>query len=351
MAYLEFIGVQKQFGKTVAVRDLNLSVHKGEFISLLGPSGCGKTTTLRMIAGFETPDEGKIILDGNDLANIPPNHRGAGMVFQAYALFPNLPVWGNIAFGLQISRRPKDEINQVVSDMLRLVRLEGVENRYPDQLSGGQQQRVALARALALQPRILLLDEPLSALDAMVRVGLRGEIRHIQSELGITTVYVTHDQEEALSISDRVAVMKDGSIEQVGTPREIYLNPQSRFIAGFIGTANQFVGQGVDRQTVQTSHFILKTPVSKNLVDKAVVVLVRPENIRVLPDDENASDEMNIIRGQIETITFMGSVTRITVATGGERLICDIPANALHFDHGQWVKLIFPPEACQAMEP
>jgi len=350
MGYLDLIGIHKRFGKTVAVADLNLSVEKGEFISLLGPSGCGKTTTLRMIAGLETPDAGKIILDGNDLTEVPPNRRGAGMVFQAYALFPNLSVEGNVAFGLEVARRPKDEVKTVVSEMLRLVRLEGVETRYPHQLSGGQQQRVALARALALQPRLLLLDEPLSALDAMVRVTLRAEIRRIQSELGITTVYVTHDQEEALSISDRVVVMHAGTIEQVGTPEQIYRNPKTRFIAGFIGTANQFSGQAVDDHTVRCLQHTLRTIVPAHLIGKEVVVLVRPENINACCTNDEVPDGYNVITGRIETITFMGSVTRLTVNASGERLVCDAPVQDEVFDHNQQIDLVFSPQVCQVME-
>ena len=349
MGYLDLIGLQKQFGKTSAVTDFNLSIDRGEFISLLGPSGCGKTTTLRMIAGLEMPDSGRILLDGRDLTSLPPNKRGTGMVFQAYALFPNLNVKGNIAFGLEIARRPKSEVQRAVSEMLRLVRLEGVETRYPRELSGGQQQRVALARALAVQPHLLLLDEPLSALDAMVRVALRGEIRRIQSQLGITTVYVTHDQEEALSISDRVAIMHDGRIEQVDTPEGIYRSPKSRFVAAFIGTGNQFLGRAVDTGSVQCDRWLLRVSVPEHLIGTDVVVLVRPENVRVLPSDAVAPEGDNVVDGLIETITFMGSITRLTVAAGTERLVCDVPADIEHFIHGQAVKLAFPPHQCQTM--
>jgi putative spermidine/putrescine transport system ATP-binding protein len=349
MGYLDLIGLHKQFGKTPAVWDFSLSIDRGEFISLLGPSGCGKTTTLRMIAGLETPDSGKILLDGRDLTSLPPNKRGTGMVFQAYALFPNLNVRGNIAFGLEVAHRARGEIDRSVSEMLKLVRLEGVEARFPRELSGGQQQRVALARALAVQPHLLLLDEPLSALDAMVRVALRGEIRRIQSELGITTVYVTHDQEEALSISDRVAIMHDGRIEQVDRPEAIYRSPRSRFVAAFVGTGNQFIGQAVDSTRIQCQHWLLKAAVPDHLVGKEVVVLVRPENVRVLlPDSSDPAGE-NVVPGLVETITFMGSLTRLTVSAGTERLVCDVPAAAEHFSHGQAVKLAFPPHHCQTM--
>ncbi len=349
MAYLELHAVTKRFDKTLAVSDLDLSVEEGEFISLLGPSGCGKSTTLRMIAGLEIPDVGRIIFNGTDITNVPANKRGAGMVFQAYALFPNLTVRGNIAFGLEIAGESKATIDKKVSWLLQLVQLEGIENRYPSQLSGGQQQRVALARALAPEPHLLLLDEPLSALDAMVRVDLRAEIRHIQSELKITTIYVTHDQEEALSISDRVAVMRNGTIEQIGTPEEIYRNPTSRFLAAFIGTANQFSGKAIDDHTVQGAHYTIDTVVPAELVGKSVVVLVRPENIRVFRKMEQVPEGYNLINGEVQTITFMGAVTRLTLNVEGEKVVCDVPANTQHFEHNQHVHLAISPDLCQVM--
>ncbi len=229
MAYLELKNVYKAFSGVTAVHDFCLDIEKGSLVSFLGPSGCGKTTTLRMIAGFEQLDSGSIRLDGDDIVPVPPSRRDIGMVFQTYALFPNMTVRENIAFGLQMKKTPKVEIEKRVSTVLEMIRLGDTAKRYPHQLSGGQQQRIALARALAVQPRVLLLDEPLSALDAEVRVVLRGEIRRIQSELAITTVYVTHDQEEALSISDKVVVMNKGLIEQVGVPEEIYRAPQTAF--------------------------------------------------------------------------------------------------------------------------
>ncbi len=239
MAFLEIKNVSKLFGKnTVAVENFNLDVEKGELVSFLGPSGCGKTTTLRIVAGFETPTTGQVIIDGRDVTNVPPNQRNVGMVFQAYALFPNMTVAGNIGFGLKIAKKPPEEIRQRVD--------EGFGDRYPYQLSGGQQQRVALARALALRPSMLLLDEPLSALDAKIRIMLRSEIRAIQQELGITTIYVTHDQEEALSISDRVVVMNQGRMEQVGPPFEIYNFPKTEFVAHFVGTLNAVSAEVVD---------------------------------------------------------------------------------------------------------
>ena len=238
MTFLELTGVQKQFGDVAAVQDFNLAAERGEFVSFLGPSGCGKTTTLRMIAGFEMPTAGTITVDGADITRKPPNQRNVGMVFQSYALFPNMTVADNIGFGLKVRGKSSADIRKRVDELLGMINLPDRGNRYPYQLSGGQQQRVALARALAIEPQVLLLDEPLSALDAKIRISLRKEIRAIQRQLGITTVYVTHDQEEALSLSDRVVVMSDGRIEQIGTPFEIYNYPSTTFVASFVGTLN-----------------------------------------------------------------------------------------------------------------
>lgn len=351
MAYLELRNVSKFFGTVAAVKDFNLAVEKGEFVSLLGPSGCGKTTTLRMIAGFETPDTGTITLDGEDITAVPPNRRGTGMVFQAYALFPNMTVRDNVAFGLEVTGHPKAEIEERVQEMLALVRLSDAGKRYPHQLSGGQQQRIALARALAIRPRVLLLDEPLSALDAVVRVALRGEIRKIQLDLGITTVYVTHDQEEALSISDYVVVMNQGLIEQLGRPEEIYRQPKTRFVAAFIGTANQLNGDVVDRTQVRFGETLLRVPVPSNLGEsRKVVVLVRPENI-TLHSAAPEAHQSNVLEGTIQTITFLGPITRIAVDVNGTRVVADvIAANRAALAHHQRVWLSFAPEVCQVME-
>src|SRR5512138_1529966 len=246
MTHLALTDISKQFAGTAVVRDFNLDVKKGEFVSFLGPSGCGKTTTLRMIAGFETPTTGRVTLDDADITFKAPNQRNVGMVFQAYALFPNMTVAQNIGFGMQIHKEPKDAIKKRVGEMLSIIHLEQKGNSFPNQLSGGQQQRVALARALANRPQVLLLDEPLSALDAKIRVSLRSEIRAIQRRLGITAIFVTHDQEEALSISDRIVVMNEGRIEQVGTPFEIYNFPQTPFVASFVGTLNRVPAEVVD---------------------------------------------------------------------------------------------------------
>ena len=246
MAFLEIEHLEKSFGTLRVVKDFNLSIAQGEFVSLLGPSGCGKTTVLRMVAGFETPSSGMIRIDGRDVINQRPNQRHIGMVFQAYALFPNLTVAQNVGFGLKVNGTASAEIAARVTEMLALIGLPELGNRFPFQLSGGQQQRVALARALAVQPSVLLLDEPLSALDAKIRVSLRTEIREIQQKLGITTIFVTHDQEEALSISDRVVVMNGGIAEQVGAPFEVYNRPTTRFVANFVGTLNTFDAVVVD---------------------------------------------------------------------------------------------------------
>ncbi len=238
MTYLELSHIRKEFPGMIAVEDFNLSVNQGEFISFLGPSGCGKTTTLRMIAGFELPTAGNISLEGSDLTFVPPNKRHVGMVFQAYALFPNMTAEENIGYGLKMIGSPKTFINQRVKEMLDIIHLEEFRRRYPNRLSGGQQQRVALARALAIHPQVLLLDEPLSALDAKIRLELRLRSAGSNSNWGLPPVYVTHDQEEALSLSDRIVVMNEGKIEQVGTPTEIYNLPKSEFVAKFVGQLN-----------------------------------------------------------------------------------------------------------------
>jgi putative spermidine/putrescine transport system ATP-binding protein len=350
MAYLDLRNVNKSFAGVPAVLDFNLEIAKGSLVSFLGPSGCGKTTTLRMIAGFEKLDSGTIELDGDDITAVPPNNRDIGMVFQAYALFPNMTVRGNIAFGLRMKKLPQKEIDARVETALDMVRLKDTAKRYPHQLSGGQQQRIALARALAVRPRVLLLDEPLSALDAEVRVALRGEIRRIQSELAITTVYVTHDQEEALSISDRVVVMSKGIIEQVGAPEEIYRAPKTHFVATFIGTANQFFGKAEGSDRVAGDRFTLNVASLKGFAEgQPVVVLVRPETIHV-EAEEPKKDGWNSIPGEVETITFHGAVTRLGVNLAGQRVVADITvANTKPIALNQKIWLLFPPEACQVM--
>jgi putative spermidine/putrescine transport system ATP-binding protein len=350
MSYLELRNVFKSFANVTAVKDFTLDIDKGSLVSFLGPSGCGKTTTLRMIAGFETPDGGTIQLDSEDITQVVPNKRDIGMVFQAYALFPNMTVRQNIAFGLKMKNTPKEKLKQRVDEVLEMVRLSDTAKRFPHQLSGGQQQRIALARALAVQPRVLLLDEPLSALDAEVRVALRGEIRRIQSELAITTVYVTHDQEEALSISDKVVVMEAGVIQQVGTPEEIYRSPQTRFVATFIGTANQFFGNVVDKQTVSTDVIDLMVDELDGFTSgQKVVALVRPETIQVFTEQPQRGG-CNLLPGIVETITFHGAVTRLGVNASNQRIVADInvaETEAVALNQKVW--LLFTAGACKVM--
>ncbi|MFH2040143.1 MAG: ABC transporter ATP-binding protein [Chloroflexota bacterium] len=323
MAYLELNNISKIFGKTIAVEDFNLQVEKGELVSFLGPSGCGKTTTLRMVAGFDLPTGGTIAINGINVTNKAPNQRDVGMIFQSYALFPNLTVAGNVGFGLKIAKKPTEEIQKRVAEMLELIHMPEYGNRYPYQLSGGQQQRVALARALALSPEVLLLDEPLSALDAKIRVSLRAEIRSIQQELGITAIYVTHDQEEALSISDRIVVMYNGHIEQIGSPFQVYNFPETAFVASFIGTLNAFNAEVVDPQanTIRIGTIQLSTEESlqDHKTGDKVMIAIRPERLSFSSDQKKA----NLINCQIENITFLGSIVRIEVVIGDIHMFMD----------------------------
>ena len=323
MTHLSLTNISKQFANNAVVQDFNLDVDKGEFVSFLGPSGCGKTTTLRMIAGFEIPTTGNVTLDDEDITNKPPNQRNVGMVFQAYALFPNMTVAGNIGFGLKIRGEKKETIQATVKEMLALIHLEQRGDSYPNQLSGGQQQRVALARALAIHPQVLLLDEPLSALDAKIRVSLRAEIRAIQRKLGITAIYVTHDQEEALSISDRIVVMYDGKIEQVGSPFEIYNFPTTTFVAGFVGTLNTTTAEVVDPATHLLRIDGVQLQAAEGLDDKQkgdkVTIAIRPERLNFIAQEKKA----NIMDCSVENITFLGSVVRIQVLVGSNRFYMD----------------------------
>jgi putative spermidine/putrescine transport system ATP-binding protein len=314
MSYLELTDIQKRFGETVAVESFNLAAEKGEFVSFLGPSGCGKTTTLRMIAGFEQPTAGTIQINGEDITHRPPNRRNVGMVFQSYALFPNMTVADNIGFGLKVRKRPGDQIKKRVAELLELINLPDKGARYPYQLSGGQQQRVALARALAFEPQVLLLDEPLSALDAKIRVALRHEIRQIQRQLGITTVYVTHDQEEALSLSDRVVVMSEGRMEQVGTPFEIYNFPTTAFVASFVGTLNVLAGTIVDAgrgEIAVSGQTVNVTRKFEGRSGQEVRVALRPE-MASLGDRPGCTR----LTGEVADVSFLGSIVRIRVSLG-----------------------------------
>ncbi len=322
-AFLEVQNLTKTFGTTTVVKSVNFAFDKGEFISLLGPSGCGKTTILRMIAGFENPTSGSITVDGQDITTLKPNQRQLGMVFQAYALFPNLNVGDNIGFGLKIAGMGTEERRARVDEMLKLIGLPGFEKRYPYEMSGGQQQRVALARAIAPRPRMLLLDEPLSALDAKIRVSLREEIRAIQLDLGITTVFVTHDQEEALSISDRIVVMHAGDIEQLGAPHEIYNKPATRFVATFVGQLNSLEATILDPATKTVSidgQTVIVPHLPANAVANASSVLtLRPEVVSIGAREGNDIT----LSGTIADVTFLGSVIRLRVALGRNVLSLD----------------------------
>src|SRR5689334_18077636 len=287
MAFLELQNLHRDFGTNKALDGIEIALGEGEFLSLLGPSGCGKTTALRLVAGFDRPDSGRIVVDGKDVTGVSPNKRDMGMVFQAYSLFPNMTAAQNVQFGLKIRRRPGGDRRKRVEDLLELVGLGHAGGRYPWQLSGGMQQRVALARALAIEPRVLLLDEPLSALDAKVRVQLREEIRRIQLELGITTLYVTHDQEEALSVSDHVAVMYGGRIEQMGSPAEMYSAPATPFVAEFIGTMNRLEGTVVEGGVDHAGTMLHIEAARDRSRGERVLVLVRPETVEVDPASAN----------------------------------------------------------------
>jgi putative spermidine/putrescine transport system ATP-binding protein len=323
MPYLSISHVTKQFGDTVVVDDFNLDIEKGEFVSFLGPSGCGKTTTLRMVAGFEIPTYGKILLDGADITDKAPNQRNVGMIFQSYALFPNMTVSQNIGFGLRVRKEPEATIRRRVDEMVSLINLEKHTNKYPYQLSGGQQQRVSLARALAIHPQVLLLDEPLSALDAKIRVSLRAEIRAIQRKLGITAIFVTHDQEEALSISDRIVVMNAGLMEQVGTPFDIYNFPTTIFAANFVGSLNNASAEVFDPTngviSIDGVQFESAVDLKERRKGDKVRVAIRPERLGFASEQKKT----NVVDATIENITFLGSVVRVQVKIGKTKFNMD----------------------------
>ncbi|WP_416483943.1 ABC transporter ATP-binding protein [Streptomyces sp. CL12] len=316
-ATVEFRGLRREFGATVALDGLDLTVRPGEFLALLGPSGCGKTTALRMLAGFEHPDSGAVLVDGRDITQVPAHRRDAGMVFQSYSLFPHLSAVDNVAFGLRMRGVRAAERRSRAAELLELVGLGDKGERFPHQLSGGQQQRIALARALALRPRVLLLDEPLSALDAKVRLSLREEIRRLQQELGITTLFVTHDQEEALSIADRVAVMRAGRLEQCAEPAELYGRPATAFVAEFVGTMSRIPGELKDGTVEVLGQ---RLPADGEVADGAVDVLVRPENLWVRADEQGGA--------RVVATAFLGAVVRLTVRLAdGIEAKADLPAH------------------------
>ncbi len=314
------------FGDFCAVDDVSFTIREGEFFTMLGPSGCGKTTTLRMIAGFEEPTQGRILLQGRDVTYIPPAQRNVNMVFQAYALFPHMTVWDNIAFGLQIKKVSRAETKERVEEAIRTVRLESFEKRKPGQLSGGQQQRVALARALVNRPAALLLDEPLGALDLKLRKELQLELKHLQTQTQTTFVYVTHDQEEALTMSDRIAVMKDGIVEQIAAPRELYERPATPFVAGFIGVSN-LIHVRVDRR--EGSMAVMDLGDGERIVatdstgsgESELEVTVRPEKIKFAAG-EVAANTVSTVSGVINEVVYLGSMTQLTVELRtGEHLV------------------------------
>lgn len=329
--YLRIVSITKTFGELIAVDNFSLNIHEGEFVCLLGPSGCGKTTLLRMIAGLEEQNTGEIFQGGEDISRLPTHQRDFGIVFQSYALFPNLSAAQNIAYGLETRQLPKNQITARVAELLALVGLPEVGHKYPSQLSGGQQQRIALARALAPSPGLMLLDEPLSALDARVRVALRLEIKHLQKQLAVTTILVTHDQEEALVMADRIVVMNAGRIEQVGAPEEIYRSPATPFVADFVGVMNFLPGTaGPEPDSIRCGSFRLRSAEPHHLaINDRVALAVRPEDVRI---GDAAAGDNNVIRGQIDEVEFLGSFYRLTIHLEGledARLVAEVSINRM----------------------
>jgi iron(III) transport system ATP-binding protein len=324
MASIQIVDLEKHFGEVRALSGINLEIEKGEFFTLLGPSGCGKTTLLRTIAGFYHQDKGDVYIDGELINNVPAYQRNTGMVFQNYAVFPHMTVFENVAYGLRVRKLSRDEVSTKVAAALKSVHLEGYEQRTPDKLSGGQQQRVGLARAMAIQPRVLLFDEPLSNLDAKLRIEMREEIRAVQKSLGITSIYVTHDQEEALVISDRIAVMNQGVIQQIGKPWEIYTNPQNTFVAYFVGKINMLTmqlgegaGQGLRHATLGNLAFIIPAEGTENIPE--VIVAFRPEDVI----EAAREGSQNEIVGTLKTVSFMGSLARFELDVEGQEITID----------------------------
>ncbi len=345
---LDIQNMTKRFGPTIAIDNVSFSLEKGKVITFVGPSGCGKTTLLRIISGLTEPTEGKVILDGEDITYLKANDRNTAMVFQNYALFPHMTVAQNIGFGLQIRKKPKDETKVEVKRLLELVQLEGLGDRKPQELSGGQQQRVALGRALSLHPKILLLDEPLSNLDANLRVMMRDEIRKLQKKLSLSIIFVTHDQEEAMAISDIIVVMDDGVVKQIGKPTEIYEKPADQFVANFIGHINLFKGKvesltdtDMDFKTPYGSLNVSKTELDVAIGDK-VCAVVRPESIHIVkPEDGNESGKA-IIKGQIESSMYVGSTMRYTISVKDKTVYVDVadPQYRRTFFEGEQVNLV-----------
>ncbi len=348
---VELVELRKQFADVVAVDGIDLQIPAGEFFSLLGPSGCGKTTTLRLIAGFERPDSGRIVLDGADMAATPPHRRKVNTVFQSYALFPHLDVFDNVAFGLRRRRESRTEVKRRVLAVLDAVRLGGLERRRPSQLSGGQQQRVALARALVLEPSVLLLDEPLGALDAKLRKALQIELKAIQEQFGITFVYVTHDQEEALTMSDRIAVMSGGHVEQVATPEQMYEEPQTVFVADFLGVSNLMTVNVNGTGELQLGDFRLRAQRGDVSVRGETRAVIRPERVRIEPYDAPGD---NRVPGMIERVVYLGSAQQLVVRLATGDVIQALVVNdgsPRELTQGTPVRAYLAPEALRVLSP
>lgn len=339
-------GLEKTFEETAAVDCIDLDIREGEFITFLGSSGCGKTTTLRMIAGFEEPTSGSILIEGKDVKNLPPHERNVNTVFQSYALFPHMNIEQNIGFGLKMKKLSKDEIKRKVTEALKLVQLSGFEKRKPNQLSGGQKQRIAIARALVNEPKVLLLDEPLGALDMKLRKQMQVELKHLQKQLGITFVYVTHDQEEALTMSDRIAIMNHGKIEQIGTAVEIYENPKTEFVADFIGETNLFTGTVKSKADdgvymVETGNFIIPVKAEELEIGEGVSFTLRPE--RILVDQPDSPMHVSI-DSKFKEYIYIGSIIKsiVELKNGKEVVVTNHAGVKMDYEPGETVKLSWP---------
>ena len=348
---LELKDIHKSFGDVEVLKGISAKIDKGELLTFLGPSGCGKTTLLRIVGGFTKLTSGQVILDGEDVGTLPPNMRNTRMVFQSYALFPHMNVAKNIGFGLKLKKWPKEKIHTRVEELLALVHMEGLGDRTIDRISGGQQQRVALARALALEPKVLLLDEPLSNLDANLRVVMREEIRNIQERIGVTTIFVTHDQYEAMSISDRLLVLNDGVIQQIGSPIEIYEKPANEFIAGFVGYVNFLEGKidSIDEKTrtkyVSTKYGNLELdhdPGNKFQKGDEILLVIRPETVSLSPS--HGTERINTFHGKVQSFMYAGNLAKYTVKFGDKEMIVDHynPMDTQQFKKNETVKIKVP---------
>lgn len=343
---VELKNIQKHFGSNVVVDRFDLQIEQGECVTFLGPSGCGKTTTLNMIAGFLEPDQGEIYIKGKLMNGVPSNKRDLGMVFQTYSLFPHMTVEQNVAYGLKLRKVPKAEIKERVKRVLEIVKLPHLGDRFPKQLSGGQRQRIAIARALVTEPSLLLLDEPLSNLDAKLREELREELKRLQQEIGVTTIFVTHDQEEAMYLSDRIVVLDHGKVEQIGTPNEIYLQPATEFVHEFIGKSNRFVGvvEKVDGELVElrtdAGQLFSANRKQKNFsVGDAVSIYVRPEKMKIASAKDHTKNAVNTIIGNVKLTSFLGSYTECIVESNGAAINCRLHMSDQHLEENASVEL------------